>query len=106
MGAGDIAEMERANWQFHRAINLAANAPRIRLTLATTLRFIPRGFYGLLPTWGAASVHGHDQILAALEQREAAAAGTAAAAHVCEAGEPVTRFFTGKGYWTRPAGGA
>ncbi len=106
VGAGDIAEMERANWQFHRAINLAANAPRIRLTLATTLRFIPRGFYGLLPTWGAASVHGHDQILAALEEGDPAAAGTAAAAHVCEAGETVTRFFTGKGYWTRPAGGA
>lgn len=50
MGAGDIAETERANWQFHRAINLAANALRIRLTLATTLRFIPRGCYGLLPT--------------------------------------------------------
>lgn len=70
MGAGDIAETERANWQFHRAINLAANALRIRLTLATTLRFIPRGCYGLLPTWGTASVHGHDQILAALEQRD------------------------------------
>lgn len=100
--AGDVAAMERANWDFHRVINLAANAPRIRLTLATTLRFIPRGFYGLLPTWGAASVQGHEQILAALEQGDAAAAAAAATAHVCEAGETVTRFFTGKGYWTRP----
>lgn len=100
--AGDVAVMERANWDFHRAINLAANAPRIHLTLGTTLRFIPRGFYGLLPTWGTAAVHGHEQILGALEQGDAAAAAAAAAAHVREAGETVTQFFTGKGYWTRP----
>lgn len=99
---GDVVVMEPANWDFHRVINLAANAPRIRLTLGTTLRFIPRGFYGLLPSWGATSVQGHERIMEALEQGDPAAAAAAADAHVREAGEMVTNFFTAKGYWTRP----
>lgn len=103
--AGDVARMEEANWNFHRVINVAANAPRIRLTLATTLRFIPRGFYGMLPSWGPTSLHGHDAILRALESGDAAAAAAAADAHVRDAGETVTEFFTAKGYWTRPGAG-
>lgn len=98
---GDVSAMDRANWSFHRTINLAANAPRIRVALTTTLRFIPRGFYGLLPSWGATSVDGHEQIVAALEQGDADAAAAAAHAHVRQAGETVSQFFTSTGYWTR-----
>jgi len=99
---GDVEAMEQANWAFHRVINLTAQAPRIRLALGTTLRFIPRGFYGLMPSWGVASVHGHEQIMVALEQGDAAAAAAAADAHVREAGEMVTTFLTATGHWTRP----
>jgi DNA-binding GntR family transcriptional regulator len=100
--AGDVAAMDRANWGLHRAINLAADAPRILATLATTLRFIPRGFYGLDPAWGASSLPGHDRILDALEKRDAEAAALAADAHVRESGETLTRLFADKGHWRRP----
>lgn len=99
----DVEAMETSNWGFHRAINLAANAPRLRLALATTLRFIPGGLYGLLPAWGATAVHGHEQILSALEQGDPEAGAAAADAHVRHAEKTVSRFFTSTGYWTRSA---
>lgn len=99
---GDVAAMDLSNWRLHRAINLAADAPRILAALATTLRFIPKGFYGLDPAWGASSLPGHDRILDALEERDPARAAEAAEVHVREAGETLMKLFSEKGHWARP----
>jgi DNA-binding GntR family transcriptional regulator len=99
---GDAAGMDRANWEFHRAVNVAAGSPKLLRVLRSTLRFIPQGFYGLVPEWGGASEHGHEAILEAFASRDPEAAGEAAARHVEEAGEILIRFFTNSGYWTRP----
>ena len=101
--AGDADAAERTNWELHRTINLAADAPKLLLILRATLRFIPRGFYGLVPGWGPLGERGHDEILRAFEAGDADAAGEAAAAHVREAGELLATFFTSRGYWQRPA---
>jgi DNA-binding GntR family transcriptional regulator len=100
--AGDAVRMGQANWEFHRAINLAAASPKLLLVLRASLRFIPQDFYALVPEWGGTSERGHDAILEAFAKRDCAAAGRAAFAHVQEAGELLIRFFTERGYWTRP----
>ena len=100
--AGDADGAERTNWELHRTINLAAEAPKLLLILRATLRFIPRGFYGLVPGWGPLGQRGHDEILRAFEAGDEAAAARAAETHVREAGELLTQFFTNRGYWERP----
>ena len=52
LGLGDLGAMENGNWAFHRAINVAADSPKLLLLLQTTLSFIPHGFYALVADWG------------------------------------------------------
>ena len=102
--SGDAVRMGRANWEFHRAINAAADSPKLLRVLRSTLRFIPQDFYALVPEWAGASEHGHEVIVKAFEKGDCEAAGRAADAHVKEAGELLIRYFTERGYWTRPDG--
>ncbi len=104
--AADDQALEQANWRFHQEINRAADAPKLLLVLRTTLRFIPRGFYALLPAWGHVSEQGHARIVEALGRRDPDAARAAAEEHVREAGDLVIELFSAKGYWTRPGSAA
>jgi DNA-binding GntR family transcriptional regulator len=104
--SGDAARLEQANWGFHRAINLAASAPKLLIILRATLRFIPNGFYGLLPAWTPISEAGHEAILRAFEQRDPEAARAAAEQHVHDAGELLVEQFTARGHWERPTAAA
>jgi DNA-binding GntR family transcriptional regulator len=100
----DAEAEDAANWAFHRAINLAAEAPKLLLMLRTTLRFIPRGFYSLVPEWGGESDDGHGKIMAAFENRDPLAARAAAEQHVRHAGALLADYFSHTGYWTQPTG--
>jgi DNA-binding GntR family transcriptional regulator len=101
-GSGNAELLEEANWEFHRAINLAARAPKLLVVLRATLRFIPRGFYGLLLAWTPTSEAGHEAILRAFERRDSEAARIAAEQHVRDAGQLLVELFTTRGYWERP----
>jgi DNA-binding GntR family transcriptional regulator len=103
---GDPDQLEEANWEFHRAINAAAGAPKLLIILRATLRFIPHGFYGLLPAWTPTSEAGHEAILRAFEQRDSEAARAAAEQHVNDAGRLLVELFTARGYWERPRAAA
>jgi DNA-binding GntR family transcriptional regulator len=100
--SGDAGAMETTNWRFHREINHAAGAPKLLLMLRASLRFIPEGFYRLVPDWPAASSAGHAEILDAFDRGDAQAAKTAAENHVHQAGALLAEFFTSTGYWTHP----
>lgn len=101
---GSLVEMERANWEFHGIINSLANSPKLMFLLRTSLRYVPDGFYGLVPEWVAASERGHEEILAAFEKGNPEASREAAQAHVEEAGELLIKHFSATGYWTMPTG--
>jgi DNA-binding GntR family transcriptional regulator len=92
-----------ANWRFHEAINRLADAPKLLLVLRTTLRFIPHGFYALVPEWRRLSDEGHAAIVDAFRRRDAAEAGRLAEEHVREAGRLLIELFSGQGYWAPPA---
>ena len=101
-GAQDQAAMEAANWEFHRAINLAAGSPKLLLLLGTTLGFIPHGFYALISEWGEVSERGHARLLEAFEAHDPEAARSAAAEHVHQAADLLVQHFSDTGYWTTP----
>jgi DNA-binding GntR family transcriptional regulator len=94
--------MEEANDEFHRAINLSAESPRLLLLMRLTLRFIPDNFYALLPEWPPISDRGHVAILYAFREGDPEAARAAASQHVRDAKELIMEHFSDTGYWTPP----
>ena len=100
--AGDTTAAETANWEFHREINRAADAPKLLLMLRSSLRFIPEGFYGLVEQWAGVSDDGHADIITAISDRDPDAARAAAQAHVQSAGTLLAGFFSDTGHWTQP----
>jgi DNA-binding GntR family transcriptional regulator len=95
----DRTRMEELNWDFHRGINTAAQAPKLLLILRTVLRSVPDGFYSLLDGWAEASKRGHGDILDAFDAHDARAAGAAARDHVIEAGQLLRERFWDHGIW-------
>ena len=93
---------ERANNLFHLVIHEAADNPQLVESIEHLHRRFPRFL-----TWTALSrstrllaenIEQHHRVLAAIEERDAAAARTAMAEHVRAAGELVARLLEGGGY--------
>jgi DNA-binding GntR family transcriptional regulator len=94
--------MEAANWRFHRVINLAADARRLKVALKATLRFIPEGYYGVVESWPESSARSHADIIGAFLGHDPEAARKLAEEHVRKAGERLIAYFCSKGYWLDP----
>lgn len=83
----ELEELEELNFQFHRRVNLLADAPKISWLLGVCVRYAPRRFYSTIGGWPAATVHDHRLLLDAFHSGSAEAARSAMAAHVLHAGE-------------------
>jgi DNA-binding GntR family transcriptional regulator len=99
--AVDGNRLEEANTAFHRAINRAAEAPKLIFMLKTTLRIIPDGWYPQIPEWVPVSEAAHEKIILGFENEDPDAAGRAAADHVVEAGELVIASFAATSRWSQ-----
>ncbi|MFC8528191.1 GntR family transcriptional regulator [Nocardia sp. NPDC057227] len=75
-----------ANWKFHQAIHRAAHSPRLLTQIKQASRVVPTNFLRLFPDHEKHSLHEHDELLDALEARDADAARRIAERHVLEAG--------------------
>lgn len=102
----DEAGLEATNFEFHRVINHAADAPKLLRIMRNTLRMIPEHFYAMIPDYAIAATERHGAILRALEARNPARARKEASKHVEESGALLIEFFDEKGYWTPPETGA
>jgi len=97
--------IENANWEFHRAINKAADAPRLVHALSRTVRLIPEYVFTVLPRWATVNKKDHVAILAAIEKRDPLAGRIAAMNHVLGTGKLVSSYFSdGTGTWDVPDG--
>jgi DNA-binding GntR family transcriptional regulator len=86
LAARNLEEVESLNFQLHREINLAADAPKLLSMLRILLRYVPRRFFGQVPGWAEASASDHETIVAAMRIGDADAARRAMAAHIRHAG--------------------
>ena len=90
---GDFASMAEANWTFHRIILEVADNGQLTRQMANIwdkcFRF--RAGYRLIPGRSGSTVEEHNAIIAALRQGDAAAAATAAIAHVEAGGADMMR---------------
>jgi len=102
----DEAGLEATNFEFHRVVNQAADAPKLLRVMRNTLRMIPEHFYAMIPDYAVAATERHGAILRALESHDAERARAEASKHVEESGALLIEFFDEKGYWTTPEPGA
>lgn len=100
---GDLERMSVLNWQFHRAINMAADSPRLVLLLRTALRHIPGELYSRVEEWPAETLRGHRELLERFEQGDEEGVVEHATAHVHIAGELLIANFFANGYWDHAA---
>ena len=99
----DLNQMSILNWQFHRAINMAAGSPRLVLLLRTALRHIPGELYSRVDEWPAETLRGHRELLERFEQGDEEGVAEHATAHVHIAGELLIANFFANGYWDHAA---
>lgn len=77
----DYEAAVRLNHEFHRAVNLAAESPKLAQMMSQITRYAPESVFPTIAGWADQSVTDHRRVLAALEQRDAKGARTAMADH-------------------------
>lgn len=96
---GDQDAIEVANHRFHRAINLAADSPKLSWFLGTAVRYAPHHFYASIYGWQEASVEDHHEIVDAIRRKSAAKAKAAMRKHVLHAGDLLVEHLEAVGFW-------
>jgi DNA-binding GntR family transcriptional regulator len=84
---GDLEALEEWNHQFHREVNLAADAPKLSWVLRTVSRYAPRRFYATIEGWSQTTLDDHRGLLEAMRSGDAERARAAMSEHVKRAGE-------------------
>ena len=78
----DVDQIEWLNHEFHRAINLAADSPKLAQLMSQITRYAPESVFPTICGWPEQAARDHRKVLAALEQRDPAAARDAMAKHL------------------------
>ena len=98
-----VDELEVLNDNFHRLVNTAAASPKLAWFLGIALRYVPSGFYGLIPGWPEASLHDHESVVLALRAGDPDRARRAMGRHIQHAGELLVHHLDRRGIWLEPA---
>jgi DNA-binding GntR family transcriptional regulator len=98
--AGNVSEVQRLNWDFHRVINTSADSPKILALLKTTVRVMPKHLYTTLQAWGDLPFRDHDSLLRALRSKDAKKAEQIAVDHAVASGQGLVSYLESIGYWT------
>ncbi|MEY8018541.1 GntR family transcriptional regulator [Mycobacterium servetii] len=73
VGTADAKTIADLEFAFHRVFNQAAGRIKLAWFLWNAARYMPALVYAGDPEWGAAAVHNHRQLIAALRHRDATA---------------------------------
>lgn len=96
--AGDDDERAvRLNHEFHRAINVAADSPKLAQLMSQITRYAPESVFPTIAGWPAQSVHDHRRVLAALENRDDNRARKAMSEHLAAGAVPLINHLIERG---------
>jgi DNA-binding GntR family transcriptional regulator len=80
--SGSAAEVDAANWAFHRTINLRAGAPRLARLLRGVTHSVPHDFHRIVGGWTNVAIKHHRELVRALAARDPVQAREVALKHV------------------------
>lgn len=87
----------RLNHEFHRAINVAADSPKLAQLMYQITRYAPESVFPTVSGWPAKSTKHHRAVLAALAKRDEELARTAMAEHLAAGAVPMIEHLVERG---------
>ena len=95
--AADDERAVRLNHEFHRAINVAAESPKLAQLMSQITRYAPESVFPIIAGWPEKSNQHHRRLLAALENRDENLARTAMSEHLAAGAKPLIEHLTSRG---------
>jgi DNA-binding GntR family transcriptional regulator len=96
--AGDDQDRTvRLNHEFHRAINVAADSPKLAQLMSQITRYAPEAVFPAIEGWSGQSIEDHRRILAALEIRDDVLARAAMSEHLAAGAVPLIDHLVARG---------
>lgn len=86
---GDDEQAVRLNHEFHRAINVAADSPKLAQLMSQITRYAPESVFPTIAGWPGQSIKDHRRVLAALERRDEELARKAMSEHLAAGAAPL-----------------
>jgi DNA-binding GntR family transcriptional regulator len=87
----------RLNHEFHKAINVAADSPKLAQLMSQITRYAPESVFPTIAGWPAKSIAHHRRVLAALEAHDENEARAAMSDHLAEGAAPLIDHLTQRG---------
>jgi DNA-binding GntR family transcriptional regulator len=101
--ADDGDRAVRLNHDFHRAINVAADSPKLAQLMSQITRYAPESVFPTIEGWPAQSVADHERILAALRAHDGDGARAAMSDHLTAGATPLIEHLVKQGVAERVA---
>lgn len=98
--AADDERAVRLNHEFHRAINVAADSPKLAQLMSQITRYAPESVFPVIAGWPEQSNDHHRRLLAALEQHDQALARAEMSEHLAAGAKPLIDHLTERGVVT------
>jgi DNA-binding GntR family transcriptional regulator len=96
----DIAELERREFEFHKAINLLAEARKLAWFLLTVTRYTPARLLSSDPAWRSGMRSDHEALLRTFAERDPSAARSTMARHFTDGADRLVKHLENLGIWT------
>ncbi|BCI52416.1 GntR family transcriptional regulator [Mycolicibacterium litorale] len=87
----------RLNHEFHRAINVAADSPKLAQMMSLITRYAPESVFPTIESWPDESVRHHRELLAALGAHDADRARAAMSEHLAAGAAPLIEHLKSRG---------
>lgn len=87
--ADDDEQKVRLNHEFHRAINIAADSPKLAQLMSQITRYAPESVFPMIEHWSDQAVKDHRRVLDALDQHDEGLARAAMSEHLAASAIPL-----------------
>jgi DNA-binding GntR family transcriptional regulator len=85
----DIERTVRLNHEFHRAINMAAESPKLAQMMSQITRYAPESVFPIIVGWPDQSIKDHRRVLSALARHDVELARKAMSEHLAAGAAPL-----------------
>ncbi len=96
----------RLNHEFHRAINVAADSPKLAQLMSQITRYAPESVFPAIEGWPEQSMQDHRRILSALKKRDDKLARAAMSEHLAAGAVPLIDHLVARGVVVDVSGSA